>query len=174
MLFRSVSSATDVSGHTYALVPLVALAYPLLDTFVAIARRWLRAHPFSRADGRHIHHQLLVVGLSVRQAVWLLGALSAMVALLGLSIAFAPPQFTLALALGAVVLMAALLLYGIWWLGYREFAALGKSMYFGVLKARRVVRERIRAVDVAQRIKTASTEAELRDCLREQIGRAHV
>src|SRR5205085_439261 len=47
---RLVVSATRNDGTTLVLIPLFALAYPLLDTFVAITRRWLRGHPFSRAD----------------------------------------------------------------------------------------------------------------------------
>ncbi len=45
---RVISSATNADG--------AALSYPLLDTGVAILRRWLRGHSFSRADGRQIHH----------------------------------------------------------------------------------------------------------------------
>jgi hypothetical protein len=50
-----VSSATTADHATYALVPLFALAFPLADTFISMARRWLRGHPLSRAAGRHIH-----------------------------------------------------------------------------------------------------------------------
>src|ERR1051325_999430 len=83
-------SATGGHHETYALVPIFALAYPLTDTTVAIARRWLRGHPFSRADGRHIHHQILALGLSPRRTVDLLGLFFACVAILGVSITFAP------------------------------------------------------------------------------------
>src|SRR5690606_35243767 len=51
----SMKSATAV----LVLVPLSALALPLLDTFLAIGRRWLRGVPLSSADSRHIHHRLL-------------------------------------------------------------------------------------------------------------------
>jgi len=47
-----VTHATTADHATYALVPLFALAFPLADTFIAMARRWLRGHPLSRADGR--------------------------------------------------------------------------------------------------------------------------
>ncbi len=49
------------------LVPIVALAIPILDTTLAIVRRTvLGRHPFA-ADRSHIHHRLLALGLSPRQ-----------------------------------------------------------------------------------------------------------
>src|SRR6202162_532495 len=54
----AVKGATDPQHITRGLVPIFALAYALLDTGVAILRRWLRGVPLSRADHRHIHHQL--------------------------------------------------------------------------------------------------------------------
>src|SRR5204863_7896288 len=70
---RTVGASTVPNGMTFALLPLFALAFPLADTFVAMARRWLRKHPISRADGRHIHHQILALGLSPKRTVELLG-----------------------------------------------------------------------------------------------------
>jgi UDP-GlcNAc:undecaprenyl-phosphate GlcNAc-1-phosphate transferase len=58
-------------------VPIVALAVPLLDTAWAIVRRTARGEPFFVADRGHIHHQLLRLGLSQRDAMLLLTALSA-------------------------------------------------------------------------------------------------
>lgn len=54
------------------IVPLMALAIPILDTGMAIARRLKRGQPISRADKEHIHHRLLNMGHSQRQAVLLL------------------------------------------------------------------------------------------------------
>src|SRR5690606_24733186 len=64
----SMKSATAV----LVLVPLSALALPLLDTFLAIGRRWLRGVPLSSADSRHIHHRLLAIGFTHRTSVILL------------------------------------------------------------------------------------------------------
>ncbi|MFH1742547.1 MAG: MraY family glycosyltransferase, partial [bacterium] len=72
----SVKSTTVVS----LLVPLVALLLPLMDTGLAVIRRSQRGqHPFA-PDREHIHHRLLRLGLSHRQAVLLLHALCLLLA----------------------------------------------------------------------------------------------
>ncbi len=54
----------------------LVLAYPLLDTFFAILRRWLDRRPIFSADREHLHHRLLDRGLDQRQAVLMLYALT--------------------------------------------------------------------------------------------------
>jgi UDP-GlcNAc:undecaprenyl-phosphate GlcNAc-1-phosphate transferase len=171
---RSISSATDGQGHLHVLVPIAALSYPVLDTFVAIARRWLRGHSFSKADGRHIHHQLVTIGLSVPRAVSVLGTVAFVVAGTGLAVSFAPPHLTLSIVISAIVAANFGLLYAIWRLGYTEFIALGKSVYSGLVSSRRVVRERIRIIDIAREIKHAKSEAEVHDLVRTLVDFEHI
>lgn len=171
---RSLTSATDARGQLHVLVPLAAVAYPVLDTLVAIARRWLRGHSFSRADDRHIHHQLVTIGLSVPRAVGLLVALGMGLGGAALAISFAPPQLTVALIVSTGLLTAALGIYGIWRLGYNEFVALGKAVYSGLARTRWVVRERIRVGDIARAIKGAQTEFEVHSCVQRLVDREHV
>jgi UDP-GlcNAc:undecaprenyl-phosphate GlcNAc-1-phosphate transferase len=154
---RIAVAATTPDHVTYGLIPLFALAYPLTDTFVAMARRWLRGHPFARADGRHIHHQILALGLSPRRSVDLIGLFFAAVAFMGMSIVFAPPQVTLALAIGGGVLMFAAFFYGVRWLRYSEFIEFGASIASVLLNARRHVRTKIFAADVAERVARADS-----------------
>src|ERR1700674_5413217 len=52
--------------------PLIALSIPLLDTGVAIIRRFLRRQPIFNADHGHIHHKLLARGLTPRRVVILI------------------------------------------------------------------------------------------------------
>jgi UDP-GlcNAc:undecaprenyl-phosphate/decaprenyl-phosphate GlcNAc-1-phosphate transferase len=59
------------------IVPLVALAIPLADTVWAVIRRTARGEPFFVADRGHIHHQLLSAGVSQRDAMLTLTAISA-------------------------------------------------------------------------------------------------
>ena len=63
-------------------MPLVALAIPLIDTAWAIIRRTARGEPFFVADRGHIHHQLLRAGFSQRDAMLLLTAVSAALAVI--------------------------------------------------------------------------------------------
>ena len=63
------------------IVPLLALALPLLDTAFAIVRRLLKGQsPFS-PDRGHFHHRLVDMGLTQKQAVAIMYALSAMLGL---------------------------------------------------------------------------------------------
>jgi UDP-GlcNAc:undecaprenyl-phosphate GlcNAc-1-phosphate transferase len=162
---RLVISATNENGVLYALVPIFALAFPLLDTFIAMARRWLRGHAFSRADGRHIHHQVLALGIGTRQTVNLLGFFFAGIGVLGFSVVFAPPQLTFAFMLAAAALMFASLFYGTRWLGYGEFTEFGRSVASVVRNARTVVREKIRANEIAHQIRNAKSLDEVRIAL---------
>lgn len=59
----SQKSAT-ILGMT---APMMALAVPLIDTGIAVLRRFLRREPIFTADGNHIHHRLLARGLNHRQ-----------------------------------------------------------------------------------------------------------
>ncbi len=58
-------SATFIS----VIIPVVILGIPLLDTTFAIVRRYYGHKPISQPDKEHIHHRLLKLGLSHRQAV---------------------------------------------------------------------------------------------------------
>jgi UDP-GlcNAc:undecaprenyl-phosphate GlcNAc-1-phosphate transferase len=157
-----VTSATDLRGVTYVLVPVFALAYPLTDTAIAIARRWLRGHPFSRADGRHIHHQLLSLGLSPTRAVDLLGLVFASATVMGISVAFAPPRIVLALVTGGGLLLFTSLVYGVRWLGYHEFSEFATSVVSVVRNARSHVRNKIRAFDLASELSAAKSLEEVK------------
>lgn len=162
---RLVVASTSADGRTFVLVPLFALAFPLVDTAIAIARRWLAGHPLSRADGRHIHHQVLALGISTRLTVDLLGLFFSGVAALGLSISFAPPELTLAFMVVTSILLFAGFFYGSRWLKYGEFAELGRSFRSVILHARTVVREKIRASEVALALRSAKTFDEVRRLL---------
>ncbi|MEO7296343.1 MAG: MraY family glycosyltransferase [Candidatus Limnocylindria bacterium] len=68
-------------------VPIVALGVPIIDTAWAIVRRTARGEPFFVADRGHIHHQLLRRGLSQRDAMLILTAASAGLAVVAVLIA---------------------------------------------------------------------------------------
>jgi len=63
-------------------VPVVALAVPIADTLWAVVRRTARGEPLFAADRGHIHHQLLRRGLSQRDAMLILTAISGAAAVL--------------------------------------------------------------------------------------------
>ena len=124
----TVKGASRRDGAVYFLAPIFALSYPLLDTGISMMRRWLRGDPLSRADGNHIHHQLQKLGVGPRQSVLLICGLSAVIAALGLSATFAPPEFTAAIATAGAALLVLILVYGLRWLQYHEFFEAGASL----------------------------------------------
>lgn len=68
-------------------VPIVALGVPIIDTAWAIVRRTASGEPFFVADRGHVHHQLLRRGLSQRDAMLILTALSAGLAVMAVLLA---------------------------------------------------------------------------------------
>ncbi|MGH2454521.1 MAG: glycosyltransferase family 4 protein [bacterium] len=59
------------------IVPILALAVPIVDTAYAIVRRFRTRQPIYLPDRGHLHHRLLDRGLSQRQTVLLLYLVSA-------------------------------------------------------------------------------------------------
>jgi len=53
-------------------IPGIALGLPIMDTLLAIGRRAVRGRPLFQPDKEHIHHKLMDLGLSHRQAVFVL------------------------------------------------------------------------------------------------------
>lgn len=101
-------------------IPVVSFGLPILETTLSIVRRFISGRPVFTADREHIHHKLLQLGLSHRQVVITLYAVSAFFALLSLFLLW-PTGSSLGLVL-------AVLGTGIWLgvqhLGYLEFGEL--------------------------------------------------
>jgi len=119
----SQKSATLV-GMT---APLMALAVPLLDTTVAILRRFLRGRPIFDADRGHMHHRLLERGLTPRGVTLLLYAACGVAAALSLVTTVVTPPFA-GVALVAFVGAAWL---GIHHLGFAEFTVARRAVFSG-------------------------------------------
>ena len=109
----SQKSAT-ILGMT---APLIALSIPLLDTCVAIIRRFLRRQPIFGADHGHIHHKLLARGLTPRRVVILVYITCGLCAALSLLQSFAHERFGGAI----IILFCAGAWIGVQHLGYAEF-----------------------------------------------------
>ena len=86
------------------LIPVIALGLPIMDTALAIVRRRLKSLPFSASDRQHIHHKLLEMGLSHRNAVLVMYASCVVLGALALLMT-AANSLRSAVALGAVALL---------------------------------------------------------------------
>jgi len=94
---------------TTLLVPLLAIGVPIFDTFVAFIRRGMKGkHPFKR-DTSHLHHRLLRLGLSHKQVVLLLYAITFLFGWTAFLLVFIEDS----LAIVVLLLIASLILLGI-------------------------------------------------------------
>lgn len=87
-------------------VPILALALPLFDTLFAIVRRLLKGQNPMKPDRGHLHHRLIDLGLSQKQAVAVLYCLSAMLGLTAVVINTNGSQRTLLLAFELLLAVA--------------------------------------------------------------------
>lgn len=88
-------------------VPVLALALPLFDTLAAIVRRLLRGQSPMHPDRGHLHHRLIDMGLTQKQAVTVLYGVSAVLGLIAVTMAAngTPRMILLAIAVIAAVLV---------------------------------------------------------------------
>lgn len=124
----SQKSAT-ILGMT---APLIALSIPLLDTGLAVVRRFLRRKPIFGADRSHIHHKLLGLGLTPRRVVVLIYIACGLCAALSLLQSFLHERYGGAI----IVLFCAGVWVGIHYLGYTEFEMARRVILTGNFRRR--------------------------------------
>ena len=108
--------------------PLLALSIPLLDTALAVVRRFLRGKPIFTADRGHIHHRLLDRGLTPRKVALLIYGFCAIAAILSLC------MMTTNLEGPAIVLFCVVTWMGVQHLGYVEFGVAGRMFIEGAFR----------------------------------------
>jgi UDP-GlcNAc:undecaprenyl-phosphate GlcNAc-1-phosphate transferase len=110
--------------------PLLALAVPLLDTTLSIARRFLRHQPIFGADRGHIHHRLLARGFTPRRVAFVFYGAAGIGAGLSLLLGSATNH------LGGIALVAfcAAVLFAIQYLEYEEFDAARRLVFGGMFR----------------------------------------
>lgn len=116
-----VVSLTGVMKTTATIalaVPLLIVGVPIFDTASAIIRRVRSNRPIKEADKGHIHHRLLGRGFGQRQTVLIIYAWSALLALGGYAVRYAPA----AIRLGAVIALLVTTGFIAYWLGIFESA----------------------------------------------------
>lgn len=143
----SQKSAT-ILGMT---APLIALSIPLLDTGLAIIRRFLRCQSICDADHGHIHDKLLARGLTPRRVVILVYVLCGLCAALSLLQSFAHERFG-----GPIIIVfCAGVWIGVWRLGYVEFEMTRRLVLAG--NFRRQLNAELQLSSFRDRLATAVT-----------------
>jgi len=143
------------------LIPIIALGLPIVDTTLAILRRWSRKLPLSTADRQHIHHKLLAMGLTHRQSV---------LALYLACFFFAVMAFLTIAArneVAAVILIAfgAVLFVGVKVLGGPELSGVRKRLLNEFGERRRRNRERVAVSVSLAKMQDAKTVSDIWDIL---------
>jgi UDP-GlcNAc:undecaprenyl-phosphate/decaprenyl-phosphate GlcNAc-1-phosphate transferase len=134
--------------------PLMAMAIPLLDTSLAIARRFLRGQPIFTADRAHIHHKLLAKGMSSRGVALILYAVGGVFAALSLLVTRVQDQYS-----GLVIVLFCVVTWvGIQHLGYLEFGTASRMLIGGAF--RRLLNSQMMLSHYEVELKAAVTEEE--------------
>jgi UDP-GlcNAc:undecaprenyl-phosphate GlcNAc-1-phosphate transferase len=111
-----VSFQYKITTAVALLIPLTALAIPVSDTILAIARRMRKRVPVFKADRRHLHHRLLNMGLSPTQVLGLLYLVGVYFGIIAFLLVLIPNEYAFVL----LMLLAIGVFIGIRTLGFIE------------------------------------------------------
>jgi len=90
-------------------VPILAIGLPIYDTLFAMVRRKVNGKPISQGDRGHLHHRLLDMGLSQKQAVIIMYMISAVlgaIAIIAMESSNSRAYFLLASVMIVIVFIA--------------------------------------------------------------------
>ncbi|MBR3498587.1 MAG: undecaprenyl/decaprenyl-phosphate alpha-N-acetylglucosaminyl 1-phosphate transferase [Selenomonadaceae bacterium] len=99
----SVTGAVKSVATIALVVPVFALGLPILDTTFAIVRRLRGGVPIFKPDKGHLHHRLLSVGFTQRQAVLLMYVISALFGLSAIALTAVSSQIAVLILFVVVV-----------------------------------------------------------------------
>ncbi len=85
-------------GPALVMAALIVFALPIIDTMLAIVRRMVGRRNILSPDRQHLHHQLLLRGMSVPAAALSLYGLAVLLALLGCAIVFLRGRYVFAVS----------------------------------------------------------------------------
>lgn len=137
----SIQSSNKVSTGFSILFPIIVLGLPITDTLIAMLRRFLgtfldatekssslkkKLHKMFLPDKSHIHHQLLLRGLTHRNTVLTLYFISAFFALSAFSITMLDSTNK---SIVAIIITSVILYVGIKKLRYREIDILNNGIF---------------------------------------------
>lgn len=77
----AIEGAMKSAAALAVVVPMLAVGVPIADTLFAIIRRKLGGQPIGQADKGHLHHRLMQLGLTHRDTVLVLWAISGWLAI---------------------------------------------------------------------------------------------
>ena len=142
----AVRGSMKSSAAIAVAAPLMALAVPILDASIAVLRRLVRGDDVFRADGDHIHHRLLRMGLTPRRVVVTLYAVAA-----GFGVLSLLTMSDRARSSGMVVIASSVVTWiGVQQLGYAEFAEIQRTLRYGFGNERKAIGNNVYLASLTQ------------------------
>lgn len=134
LAITGISGTMKSSTVVSLLIPILALGLPIMDTTLAIVRRFIGGRPIFSADREHIHHKLLDRGLSHRQVVLVLYAGGVFLGLGALALMYANgPEAAMILgAFGLAIVVFSRVL------GLMSWESMAQAMRYGLLRQQRL------------------------------------
>jgi UDP-GlcNAc:undecaprenyl-phosphate GlcNAc-1-phosphate transferase len=110
-LLAAISMVGTIKSATaFAIsVPILALGLPIYDTLFAMIRRKVNGKPISQGDRGHLHHRLIDLGLSQRQAViimYLISAILGGIAIIAMQVSTVRSYFLMTAVITIIVFTA--------------------------------------------------------------------
>ena len=105
----SIEGAIKSAAAFAIAVPILALGIPIYDILFAMIRRKINGKPIMQADKGHLHHRLLDMGLTQRQAVIIMYLISAVLgsfAIIAMQMSTQRSYFLLAMVMIVLVIIA--------------------------------------------------------------------
>jgi UDP-GlcNAc:undecaprenyl-phosphate GlcNAc-1-phosphate transferase len=163
----AVRSSMKSSAAVAVAAPLLALALPILDVSISVVRRAISGKHLFEADGDHIHHRLVRMGLNPRRVVILLYAVAGAFGALSLLSMSERSQ-----VVGLVVITSSVATWiGIQQLGYSEFGEVRRVLTHGFAHERQVISNNVYLADLRMRFAQAKDLQEAWDLLVEAASR---
>ena len=145
-------------------IPVVSLGFPILDVTLAVIRRFLSGKPLFDGDQSHIHHKLVKRGLSQRNTVLTLYAVTAGFGFLSLVLL----QQRRAIALVLAVIGIGIFL-GVQQLRYQEFAEL-LSVLERVTRRRQILANHVALRQSAEKLRECHDLGSMCQILQDTLG----
>ena len=144
-------------------IPVVSFGLPILDVALSVVRRFVSGKPLFEGDGDHIHHKLLKRGLSQRNAVLVLYAVTATFGLLSLILLHGEGMIALVL-----VVIGLGVWFGIQQLRYAEFSELA-ALAQGTLQSRCIIANNLRVRRATELLTSCEDFAQMCQTLRDTL-----
>ena len=163
-------SAVAIQGDMkrLLLIPVVALALPIFDTALAILRRWSRGLPMSTPDKQHLHHRLMRMGFSQREAVFILYGVSVILGCTALVLMMLQDTRQVVIMIAGMAVVGVIV--GVHILGGRDFSTIGGRIVT-LLRRKRSRRDAwVKLYETTAKLENAVGMSQLWDDVSELLG----